>query len=102
MMNVTEWETAFKPLINHLDDNASWQDGEGNGIMFETYGDEYEFVNKHKESRQVWSYRDDEYEGLILVSGMAHNPIGYFVTEVPWTDEDLNTIIYVEEKDETV
>ncbi len=101
-MNVQEWEEKFKPIVNHLDSNASWQDNEGNGIMFETYGDEYEFVNKHKESRQVWSYRDDEYEGLILVSGMAHNPIGYFVTEIPWTVEDSTTLIYVEESNETI
>ena len=101
-MNVTEWEQKFKPLTNHLDSNASWQTDDGQGIMFETYGDEYEFVNKYKESRQVWSYRDDEYEGLILVSGMSHDPIGYFVTEIPWTDEDLNTTIYVEEQDETI
>jgi hypothetical protein len=97
-MNVQDWEEKFKPVVNRIDSNASWQDNEGNGIMFETYGDEYEFVCKHKESRQVWSYRDDEYEGLILVSGMASNPIGYFVTEIPWTDEDLSTLIYVEEK----
>lgn len=101
-MNVEEWEEKFKPVPNHLDDNASWQDSDGNGIMFETYGDEYEYVEQFKLERRVWSYRDDEYEGLILVSGMAQNPIGYFITEVPWTDEDLNTIIYVEEKDETV
>ena len=50
----------------------------------------------------MWSYRDDKYEGLILVSGMSHDPIGYFVTEIPWTDEDLNTTIYVEEQDETI
>jgi hypothetical protein len=101
-MNVTEWETTFKPLPNHLDDNASWQDENGYGIMFETYGDEYEYVEQFKLERRVWSYRDDEYEGLIVVSGMAHNPIGYFITEVPWTDEDLSTIIYVEENNETV
>jgi hypothetical protein len=101
-MNVTEWEQKFKPLTNHLDNNASWQDEEGNGIMFETYGDEREFVDKYKESRQVWSYRDDEYEGLILVSGMSHNPIGYFVTEIPWTVEDSTTLIYVEESNETI
>ena len=93
-----EWLDTYKPITNHIDTNASFQNEEGEGIMFETYGDEREFVGKYQESRQVWSYRDDECEGLILVSGITHNPIGYFVTEIPWTDEDSTTLIYVEDK----
>ena len=33
------WLEEFKPITNHLDENASFQDEDGNGIMFETYGD---------------------------------------------------------------
>jgi hypothetical protein len=38
-----EWFEQFKPIPNYLDDNASFHDGE-HGYMFETYGDELEFV----------------------------------------------------------
>jgi hypothetical protein len=38
-MTEDEWYATYKPIKNHLDKNASW-----NGEMFETYGEEVEFV----------------------------------------------------------
>lgn len=88
-MDVEEWETKYKPIVNHLDDNASWQDENGVGIMFETYGEEYKYVEQFKLERKVWSYQDDEAEGTIITQGMANTKaIGYFVTEIPWTLDD--------------
>jgi hypothetical protein len=57
--------------------------------MFETYGEEFDHVwAKHQaEPNHVWTLvaEDDEYgivNGYYLI-----NRIGYFITEVPWTDE---------------
>jgi hypothetical protein len=99
-ITTNEWLDKYKPIANHLDSNASWQTDAGNdGIMFETYGEEYAFVESHygKGDRVVWSYMDDEYEGLIITSGLAQSTaIGYFITEVPWEVTD-NIIVQVEE-----
>lgn len=81
---IDEWEEHFKPITNHLDPQASWQsDGEGTGILFETYGAELEFVFGQPENK-VWSYMDDEEDNLILCASRAEpsEVIGYLVTEV--------------------
>lgn len=88
--SIDEWEDHFKPVINHLDPQASWQsDGDGTGIMFETFGAELEFVLGQPDNK-VWSYMDDEEDNLILCASRAepHEVIGYFVTEVA-REEDL-------------
>jgi hypothetical protein len=80
---VDAWETKYKPIKNHLDSDASW-----NGTMFETFGDEVEFVFSQPEAN-VWTWidgdgDDEESSGTFLVSGFHHvNRIGYFVCEVP-------------------
>ena len=82
--SIDEWETHFKPIINHLDPQASWRsDGDGTGIMFETYGAELEFVLAQPDNN-VWSYMDDEEDNLILCADRADpsDVIGYFVTKV--------------------
>lgn len=82
---VDEWETKFKPVVNHLRADASWQteDGDGTGVLFETYGAELEFVLSQPMDR-VWTYMDDEEDNLIICAGFTEDlgVIGYFVTEV--------------------
>jgi hypothetical protein len=51
--------------------------------MFETYGDEVEFVKAQDENR-IWMYGDgDDGEGHIWSGWGFVNRIGYFITEVP-------------------
>jgi hypothetical protein len=88
-MSVEEWEAKFKPVNNHLDDNASWSDDEGNGIMFETYGAEVDHVFDQP-LHYTWTYVDGE-EGTYIIAGRhIVNRIGYFITENQW-DDDFNT-----------
>jgi hypothetical protein len=75
-----EFEAAFKPIKNHIDENASYD-----GYMFETYGKELEYVRSVCAEKQgcVWTlYCEGEYsaiqDGMHLV-----NRMGYFVTELP-------------------
>ena len=87
-MNVKEWETKYKPTINKFDSNASWQDDNGNGIMFETYDIELEWV-RTQPNENVWTYMHGD-EGYWLTAGYhVVNRIGYFVTEVPWDNQDI-------------
>jgi hypothetical protein len=78
-----EWFDKFKPIPNHIDDNASFNDGD-NGYMFETYGEELDFV-KSQEPNRIWTYCDGDDRGTYIFEGMRIvNRIGYFVTTVPF------------------
>jgi hypothetical protein len=78
-----EWFDKFKPIPNHIDDNASFSDGD-NGYMFETYGEELDFV-KSQEPNKIWTYCDGDDRGTYIFEGMRIvNRIGYFVTTVPF------------------
>ena len=82
-MTMEEWEATFKPIPNNIVENASFQDESGKGIMFETYGDEYEFVKK-ADPAHIWMYGDGDDGGSYIWNGWhIVNRIGYFITEVP-------------------
>lgn len=82
-MTFEEWEKTYKPITNWLDDNASFQNENGEGIMFETYGSEVEFV-KTVNPAHIWTYGDgDDGGGYIWNGWHIVNRIGYFVTDVP-------------------
>jgi len=52
--------------------------------MFETYGEELEFV-KSQEPNRIWTYCDGDDRGTYIFEGMRIvNRIGYFVTTVPF------------------
>ena len=89
------WVKKYKPITNHLDPNASWGVDEGTGIMFETYGDEVEFVKQQNE-RHIWTYMDTDDGGTCIGAGWSVvNRIGYFITENPWTDEDYSNFCLI-------
>ena len=81
-MDFDEWLTTYKPITNHIDTNASFDNGEG-GIMFETYGDEVAFV-KEQDPACIWMYGDGDDGASYVWSGWGFvNRLGYFITEVP-------------------
>jgi len=74
------WETTFKPIQNFNGDKG-W-----NGTMFETYGEDLEFVAKTPDTF-VWTWVDGD-EGTWIVNGFHWvNRIGYFVTEKECTQD---------------
>ena len=82
-MSFEDWVKQYKPIYNHIDKNASFQDESDNGLMFETYGDEVEFV-KSQDPAKIWMYGDGDDGGSYIWNGWhIVNRIGYFVTEVP-------------------
>lgn len=81
-----EWLDTYKPITNHLDSNASFQNEDGSGIMFETYGEEVEFV-KSANPNNIWMYGSGDDGGTYIWSGWGFvNRLGYFITEVPCPD----------------
>ena len=99
ILSIEEWEFHFKPIVNHLDENASFNDGSG-GIMFETTGPEYDYVAAigHKEPNRIWTYIDNEEGDTVIINhwGFA-NRIGYMVTEKPY-DELLNITVQLDKE----
>jgi hypothetical protein len=92
-----EWFEQFKPIPNHIDEDASFNDGD-QGYMFETYGKELEFVQSQEPNR-IWTYCDGDDNGTYIFQGMRIvNRIGYFVTTVPFNvNEDYQIEISSED-----
>jgi len=81
-----EWFDTFKPIPNHIDDNASFQTEDNVGYMFETYDEELAFV-KSQDPNRIWTYCDGDNRGTYIFQGMRIvNRIGYFVTTVPYDE----------------
>jgi hypothetical protein len=79
----------FRPIVNHINPNASFDFGYG-GCIFETYGEEYEFV-RAQNPRRIWTLI--EADGVLYAESGVHfvNRLGYFVSETPFqTDEYLS------------
>ena len=95
---VDKWLADYKPVTNHLSDTSGWIINE-KGILFETYGDELDFVRGIPDNH-VWTWVDGD-EGTVIVAGMAFvNRIGYFVTEVAWTDPSVSVEVDTYSDDE--
>jgi hypothetical protein len=82
-----EWQEQFKPIKNHFSSDPD-------EIMFETYGEEVEFVIDNTPSRKVWTYGDGDYCSYVSNGYHYVNRIGYYVCEVPY-DEDTDYEIIV-------
>lgn len=86
-MTYFEWIEKFKPVKNHLNENASMD-----GMMFETFGDELDFVRSRRNSR-IWTIMTgDEDEWLICDGYHIVNRIGYLVTEES-SEGDLEVLV---------
>ena len=81
-ISLDDFFDKYKPIENHLDDNRSF-----NGCMFETYGEELEFV-KSQDPSTIWMYGDGDDGGTYIWSGWGFvNRIGYFITSIPYEDD---------------
>ena len=81
-MTEEEWFNTYKPIKNTIEGNSSFD-----GHMFETYGDEVEFV-KTQPLENIWMYGDGDDGGTYVWNGWGFvNRIGYFITEVPCPPE---------------
>ena len=74
----------YKPVQNHLNKTApigNW--------MYETYDAEYEFVRRVP-NKHVWTVLDGPGSSCYVVAGWHYvNRLGYIVTELPWTSDDI-------------
>ena len=88
IMNTTSIELSedafaamFRPLANQLNSHASFDWGAGYGTLFETYGEELDYV-RSQDPAKIWTLQSGD--GDFITSGYhLVNRVGYFVTEVP-------------------
>jgi hypothetical protein len=85
----TEWEAKFKPIKNHF------RDPQHEEIAFETYGEEWEFVQA-QDPRYVWTNIQGDMSDLIVAGRAFVNRLQYYVTEIPWDNEDDYVLLSVE------
>lgn len=79
-MTEDEFDAAYELLPNHLNLQASWASGEGAGCLFETYGEELQFV-RLQDPQTIWTVLDGEDGNLCVVSGYHFvNRIGYLIS----------------------
>jgi len=81
-MSWEEWVEKFKPVKNHINPSAP-----EDGCMFETYGEEFAYVQGHASENKVWTLYDDGDVSFVENGIHVVNRLGYFVTEVPYLPE---------------
>jgi hypothetical protein len=68
----------YKPIIR-----------ENEGMVFETYGEDLDFV-KTQDQKRVWTVVDGDGENPVITAGYHYvNRIHYIITIKPWEDEFL-------------
>ena len=84
-----QFENEFKPIKNHLVNDPD-------STMFETYGDELEFV-RAQNPYTIWTYADGDYCSYVSSGYHLINRIGYYITEVPFEpDTEYELIVSTE------
>jgi hypothetical protein len=90
-MGSGEWEETFRPIKNHLDDNAN-----ADGRAFETYGAEVEFVRSH-DVHNIWTLVEGDNDSSWVTEGFRLvNRESYFITEVPWEEGTVYNVCWWE------
>ena len=88
MMKFEDWWDQYQPLDNQFQSRANYF-----VKMFETYGEELEFV-QGQPVEMVWTELDD---GTIVNGYHIVNRMGYYITVKPWSEE---TVVEDEELEE--
>ena len=84
----SDWEAKFKPIKNKFSKDPD-------EVMFETYGEEWEFV-KAQDPKYVWTNIQGDYSDLIVAGIAFVNRLSYYITEIPWENEDDYCLVSVE------
>jgi hypothetical protein len=84
-----EWFDKYKPIKNQFNSHAGFE-----GTMFETFGEELEFLN-HVDPDTIWTWTDGGDYSVISNGFHFVNRMGYFITEESYDpDEDIEIDIY--------
>ena len=82
------FEEKYKPKKNHFGNHDDV-------IMYETYGDEVDYVIG-QDNQYVWTWVQGDMSDLLVAGYHFVNRLGYYICEIPWTDEDEYVLLSVE------
>jgi len=85
-INWEEFVNNYMPVRNHLNESASFD-----GTMFETFGEELEFIQQEDNKRACWTLVEENGKTWIEFGYRVVNRLGYFIT----THLPLNPNIHV-------
>ncbi len=93
-MTEDDFDKQYPLVTNHIDPNASWAFDDGPGCLFETYGEELDFV-RAQNPRNIWTLVDGDDDSQYVISGYhLVNRIGYLISTVPFPeDADIEVLI---------
>ena len=78
-----QFDDQYPMVPNHMNRSAGWAVGEDGGCLFETHGQELDFV-KRQDRRRVWTLVDGDDNDMYVVSGLHHvNRVGYLLSRDP-------------------
>jgi len=78
-----EFDNRYQLLENHINLNASWGYGDRPGCLFESFGDELNFVNQ-QDPQTIWTLIDGDNGDMYLISGLHFiNRVGYLLSTSP-------------------
>lgn len=80
-MDMKQWEQEFRPKKNHLNPGRGYDD-----TLFEAFDEDKDFIYSLP-ADQVWTLLEED--GHLWIGSGRHfvNRLGYFYTEVPWTED---------------
>lgn len=95
-----EFDEQYPLVTNHINPNASWAFDDGPGCLFETYGEELNFVLS-QDPRTIWTLVDGDDGNQYVISGYhLVNRIGYLISTVPFTEDATIEVPILFESDE--
>ena len=87
-----EWFDTYEPVENTIGNHGAYSI-DGQSFMFETYGEELDFVLQQPE-RNTWTWIEGTGGKSFICAGFhSINRIGYFVTTKSWADETETIVI---------
>lgn len=92
-MRWSQWEERYKPVINYI--QAEKYPDHPAQRMFETYGEELDYINT-VEPEYVWTWISGDMSDLLVAGKAFVNRLGYYVCEEPWKTGDEQVLISVE------
>ena len=82
-----EFDKQHPLITNHINLNATWAFGDGPGCLFETSGEELDFVRSQAPGT-IWTLVDGDDGNQYVISGYhLVNRIGYLISTIPFPDD---------------
>ena len=90
ILDFETWCEQFKPTGNPEEGSQSGFEIDGASRLFETYGSDICTIEKTLKTKgpgHVWTLVESDGDEIIMAGFARVNRLGYFITEVPWTNE---------------